>query len=57
MFAFCKAGRAQIVSNTHKGYYTNYGYLGFSAEAGKYILYATETEYLECEEEAADEDS
>lgn len=45
------------MSNAHKGYYTNYGYLGFSAEAGKYILYATETEYLECNEEAVDEDS
>lgn len=30
-----------------KGYYTQYGYMGYVPELGKYILFASETDYQE----------
>ncbi len=30
-----------------KGYYTAYGYMGYVPELNKYILFATESEYIE----------
>ena len=30
-----------------KGYYTQYGYMGYVTELEKYILFASETDYLE----------
>ena len=30
-----------------KGYYTNFGYMGYIPNLGKYILFATEEEYIE----------
>ena len=30
-----------------KGYYTSYGYMGYVPALNKYILFATETEYID----------
>ena len=42
---------------TPKGYLIGSGYMGYVPELGRYILFATETEYYEYIEEAPDEDT